>query len=76
MHLILNIQITSIGYDIDAMKKQLYSLRNQNRYFAALVSSKTALDKIDNIASNKLKMVVPKKIIYIYVSEESATNKR
>jgi len=70
VHLTIYTNSMRTGYEIDALKKKLEVLRNENRYLNYLVVKEEALPRIENIAKGKLNMVYPDKINYIVVSSK------
>ncbi len=64
-HLVILAQIATIGYRNDASRKELNEIRSKNRKLSAIASGQESLRRIDNIARNEMKMVVPERIVYI-----------
>lgn len=71
VHLMIFTKTAELGYINDEQKNALDLIRSDNRTLSAKLSKKEALDRIEKIARNELKMVVPQKIKYLFVTEEA-----
>ncbi len=72
IHLAIYTGSIKTGYEIDDLKKQLDSVRNENRYLNYLVAKEEALPRIEQIAKGKLNMVYPEKINYVTVASKES----
>lgn len=65
VHLSIFNQNIDRSYDIVKLNKKLEALIDVNRFLNYKVAQKESLDRIENIATKKLKMIYPKEIKYM-----------
>ena len=68
IHLILQVKIMGLGYEIQKLKKNLETLVSENRSLGAIVAKEESLPRIEKIATEKLGMVKPDKLYYLKLS--------
>ena len=73
IHLLLNSNIISSGYDTNSLGKKLNELKSRNRDLSAHISGEFSLGKIEKKARQSLNMVYPEKIEFIIVSREAGS---
>lgn len=71
VHLMIYTKTAELGYAAGENKNALNEIRSENRTLAAQAAREESLDRIEQIAKTRLKMVVPGKIRYILVTGES-----
>jgi cell division protein FtsL len=61
------IQVVRLGYQIDKLRTQLEEQENQNKYLKIQLNNVCALERVEKIAKEKLKMIdpPPENIIYL-----------
>lgn len=72
IHLSIFNQNIDRSYNIDKLNKKLETLIDVNRFLNYKVAQKESLDRIENIATKKLKMVYPKDIKYMMETTREA----
>jgi len=70
IHLLINQQTISVGYENNSLNKELSELRNKNREVAAEASKLSKFDRIESIAKNSLNMKYPEKVSFIIATVE------
>lgn len=70
IHLIIQANIAHYGFSNDKTSKYLEETRSKNRSLTSVVARQETLKRIDKIARDRLGMVVPEKINYIYVKKD------
>ncbi len=71
IHLTIFNQNINRSYKIVAQNRKLDALRDTNRYLNYKVAQKESLERIENIAINKLNMVYPKDVKYLLITGSS-----
>ncbi len=70
INVFINNRIAQVGYNIEALKKEVSKLRNENRELKFFIATKENPYVIDQFASTKLKMRFPEKVVYIKSTDE------
>ena len=70
-YLAIHTQNMGIKYEIEELKRKLLSIHSKNRDLRSKTSKLKSLDRIEEIARKKLKMIKPEEINYIVPSTET-----
>jgi len=71
IHLTIFNQNINRSYKIGEQNRKLDVLRNTNRFLNYKVAQKESLERIEDIAKNKLNMVYPKDVKYLLITGSS-----
>jgi cell division protein FtsL len=63
--LVINAKNMKLSYEAGILKAKLNKIYNHNRILSADVAEKSSLQRIDQIAKNKLKMIYPVDMKYL-----------
>lgn len=72
IHLFIYTQNINIKYRITDLKVKLQELRSKNRERESQVAQKENLPNIERIAKEKLDMIYPERINYLFITKEAS----